>query len=207
MEFSSKLIQDAVNAFSSLPGIGKKTALRMVMHIIQEDEEKVAHFTERIETLRRDIRFCEACHNVSDEELCGICLDGQRNGQLICVVENFRDVISIESTGQFNGKYYVLGHILSPLDGIGPDQIPFEQLVKRVRDEEVQELVMALSPNLQGDTTIFYLSKIMKDLPVKITGIARGVTFGADLEYADEMTLGQAINKRLPMNKYIESIE
>lgn len=206
MEFSSKLIEDAVSAFATLPGVGKKTALRMVMHIINEDLEKVVHFTKAIKTLREDIVFCEACHNVSDGPVCSICLDPNRDSATICVVENFRDVISIESTDQYRGKYYVLGNLLSPLDGIGPDQIPFEQLVHRVVEEEISELVMALSPNLQGDTTVFYLSKIMKDLPIQITGIARGVSFGAELEYADEATLGQAINKRLPMNKYIETL-
>lgn len=206
MEFSSKLIEDAVNAFSTLPGVGRKTALRMVMHIINEDLEKAIHFTKAIQTLREEIVFCEDCHNVSDGSVCSICLDSSRDSGTICVVENFRDVISIESTNQYRGKYYVLGNLLSPLDGIGPDQIPFEQLVNRVQEEEVSELVMALSPNLQGDTTVFYLSKIMKDLPVQITGIARGVSFGAELEYADEATLGQAINKRLPVNRYIESL-
>lgn len=206
MEFSSKLIEDAVNAFSTLPGVGRKTALRMVMHLIQEDLEKVVSFTQTIKTLREEITFCQACHNVSDGPICSICLDSSRDSSTLCVVENFRDVISIESTDQYRGKYYVLGHLLSPLDGIGPDQIPFEQLVQRIEKEEIKELVMALSPNLQGDTTIFYLSKITKGLPIEITGIARGVSFGADLEYADEATLGQAINKRLPMSKYIESL-
>lgn len=206
MEFSSKLIQNAVEAFSELPGVGKKTALRMVMHLIQEEEEKVYHFTERVETLRREIKFCQQCHNVADEDLCSICLDQSRKDDILCVVENFRDVIAIESTGQFLGRYYVLGNLLSPLDGVGPAQIPFELLVERIKKEEVKELVMALSPNLQGDTTIFYLSKLLKDQEVIISGIARGVSFGSELEYTDEMTLGQAINKRQPMTKYIEQI-
>lgn len=206
MEFSSKLIKDAVEAFCTLPGVGRKTALRMVMHLIQEEEERVRHFTQSVEKLRNEIRFCASCNNVSDGEYCSICLDASRNNQLICVVENFRDVISIESTQQYNGKYFVLGNLLSPLDGIGPEQIPFSQLLAKVEEDEVQELVMALSPNLQGDTTVFYISKLLRDYPVEISGIARGVSFGTELEYTDVFTLGKAISKRLPVKKYIDNI-
>lgn len=205
MVFSSKLIEDAVNSFCRLPGIGKKTALRMVMHLLKEGKEEVAYFGEVITKMRNEISFCPDCNNISDGDLCGICNDKSRRHDLICVVENIRDVISIESTKQFNGLYHVLGGLLSPLDGIGPDQIRIDNLIKKVEGGKVTELIMALNPTIEGDTTVYYISKQMKNATIKITGIARGVSFGSELEYTDELTLGRAITKRLPVEYYINS--
>lgn len=205
MVFSSKLIEDAVNSFCRLPGIGKKTALRMVMHLLKEDKEEVAYFSEVITKMRNEISFCPECNNISDSGLCGICNDKSRRHDLICVVENIRDVISIESTKQFNGLYHVLGGLLSPLDGIGPDQIRIDNLIKKVEEGKVSELIMALNPTIEGDTTVYYINKQIKNLTIKITGIARGISFGSELEYTDELTLGRAITKRLPVEYYINA--
>jgi len=205
MVFSSKLIEDAVNSFCRLPGIGKKTALRMVMHLLKEDKEQVAYFSETITKMRNGISFCPECNNISDGDLCGICKDPTRRKDLICVVENIRDVISIESTRQFNGLYHVLGGLLSPLDGIGPDQIMIGNLVQKIGAGKVSELIMALNPTIEGDTTVYYISKQIKDSVVKVTGIARGISFGSELEYTDELTLGRAITKRLPVEHYINA--
>ncbi len=203
MIFSSKLIEDAVQAFSGLPGIGKKTALRMVLHLLKQDKEKVGDFTRAIAHMRQDIRFCTRCHNVSDTELCAICANPGRNRTQVCIVENLRDVIAIESTQQYNGLYHVLGGILSPLDGIGPEQLHLSDLHDRIKEEEAEELIMALSPTIEGDTTAYYIARQLADLPVRITTIARGIAFGGELEYADEMTLARSIAKRLPMDNYV----
>jgi recombination protein RecR len=205
MVFSSRLIEDAVNAFSKLPGIGRKTALRMVLHLLKQDKEQVAQFVHAVGKMREEIRFCEQCHNVSDSEVCEICGDMSRNRRQICVVENLRDVIAIESTQQYNGLYHVLGGILSPLDGIGPDQLQIESLQERVRTQEVEELIMAISPTIEGDTTAYYISRQLNGLPVRITTIARGIAFGGELEYADEMTLARSIAKRLPIDSYVNT--
>lgn len=203
MIFSSKLIEDAVQAFSRLPGIGKKTALRMVLHLLKQDETEVKDFTEAVDRMRSNIRFCEECHNVSDGPLCAICANPGRNHRQVCVVETIRDVIAIESTQQYSGLYHVLGGILSPLDGIGPDQLYIASLHDRIRDKEVEELIMALSPTIEGDTTVYYISRQVRELPVRLTTIARGIAFGGDLEYADEMTLARSIAKRLPVENYV----
>lgn len=205
MVFSSKLIEEAVASFCRLPGIGKKTALRMVMHLLKEDKAEVAHFSNAISKMREEVTFCPECNNISDGDTCSICRDTSRKRSLICVVENIRDVISIESTKQFNGLYHVLGGLLSPLDGIGPDQLMLDNLIKKIGDGQVEELIMALNPTIEGDTTIFYISKQIQEFPIKITGIARGVSFGSELEYTDELTLGRAITKRLPMSNYINT--
>lgn len=203
MIFSSKLIEDAVKEFSKLPGIGKKTALRMVLHLLKSDKENVEEFTKALSRMRNEIRFCKHCHNVSDAEVCAICVNPSRNQTQVCVVENLRDVIAIESTQQYNGLYHLLGGILSPLDGIGPEQLNIATLQERVKTKGVEELIMALSPTIEGDTTVYYLARQMQGLPVKITTIARGIAFGGELEYADEMTLARSIAKRQPIENYV----
>lgn len=203
MIFSSSLLENAVNEFAKLPGIGKKTALRLVLHLIKQDVNDVAAFSNAIATLREEIKFCSRCHNIADGTLCNICSNTMRKKEIICVVENIRDVIAIESTQQFNGLYHVLGGIISPLDGVGPDQLQIESLVKRVTEDGISEIIFALNPNIQGDTTIYYIGKKLKHLPVKITTIARGIAFGGELEYADEMTLAKSISNRIPVENYI----
>jgi recombination protein RecR len=203
MSFSSSLLEHAVNEFAKLPGIGKKTALRLVLHLIKQPAEEVQFFSDTISKMRKEIKFCSKCSNVSDTEICNICSNPSRKKQLICVVENIRDVIAIESTQQFNGLYHVLGGVISPLDGVGPDQLSIEPLVSRLTTDNVEELIFALSPNIQGDTTLFYISKKIKDLPVKITTIARGIAFGGELEYADELTLARSLQNRQPVASYV----
>ena len=203
MIFSSSLLENAVNEFARLPGIGKKTALRLVLHLIKKDIPEVKNFSEAIQRMREEIKFCSRCHNIADKELCNICSNQLRRQEMICVVENIRDVIAIESTQQYNGLYHVLGGIISPLDGIGPDQLQIDTLIERVKNKQNEEIIFALSPNIQGDTTIYYISKKLKDLPVKITTIARGIAFGGELEYADEMTLARSISNRMPVENYV----
>ena len=198
MIFSSSLLENAVNEFAKLPGIGKKTALRLVLHLIKKDVSEVKNFSATIERMRENIKFCTKCQNISDKELCNICLNRSRQHEIICVVENIRDVIAIESTQQYNGIYHVLGGIISPLDGIGPDQIQIDSLITRMEKEDIKEIIFALSPNIQGDTTIYYIAKKFKGIPVRITTIARGIAFGGELEYADEMTLARSITNRTP---------
>jgi recombination protein RecR len=206
MNFSSALLENAVNEFSKLPGIGKKTALRLVLHLLKQDEKIVTHFGETISRMRKEIRFCKVCHHISDAETCSICNNPKRNPKLICVVENIRDVIAIEHTEQYNGLYHVLNGVISPLDGISPDQLNIESLINRVGQTKTEELIFALSPNIQGDTTIYYIRKLLKDNPVKITTISRGIAFGGELEYADEMTLARSISNRIPVENYISSL-
>lgn len=203
MIFSSTLLENAVNEFSKLPGIGKKTALRLVLHLLKKDISEVQNFSESVLKMREEINFCARCHNIADKPLCNICSDRARRQHMICVVENIRDVIAIESTQQYNGLYHVLGGTISPLDGVGPDQLQIASLLKRVSEEKTEELIFALSPNIQGDTTIFYISKKIKDEPVKITTIARGIAFGGELEYTDEMTLARSISNRMPVENYV----
>ena len=203
MIFSSSLLENAVNEFSKLPGIGKKTALRLVLHLLKKDIGEVKIFSDTILQMREGIHFCTRCHNIADKTICNICADRARDLSIICVVETIRDVIAIESTQQFNGLYHVLGGIISPLDGIGPDQLEIDSLVKRINEEKTEELIFALSPNIQGDTTIYYISKKIGNLPVKITTIARGIAFGGELEYADEMTLARSISNRMPVESYV----
>jgi len=203
MQFSSSLLENAVNEFARLPGIGKKTALRMVLHLLKQDEAATENFAEAIARMRRDIKFCQRCHNVSDADICSICANSLRNQRLICVVETIREVIAIENTQQFSGTYHILGGVISPLDGIGPDQLQIESLVQRIQKEQTEELIFALSPNIQGDTTIYYIQKKIKNLNCSITTIARGIAFGGDLEYADELTLGRSLQNRMPVDRYI----
>ena len=203
MIFSSTLLENAVNEFAKLPGIGKKTALRLVLHLLKKEVDDVKTFSEAVLKMREEIHFCNRCHNIADKTLCNICADRSRKQHIICVVESIRDVIAIDSTQQYNGIYHVLGGIISPLDGIGPDQLQISSLLKRVEEERTEELIFALSPNIQGDTTIFYISKKLKTQPVKITTIARGIAFGGELEYADEMTLARSISNRIPVENYV----
>ena len=203
MIFSSSLLENAVNEFAKLPGIGRKTALRLVLHLVKQDAEAVGQFSDIIAKMRNEIKFCSRCYNISDKILCNICSNTMRKQQILCVVENIRDVIAIESTQQFNGIYHVLGGVISPLDGIGPDQLTIDALVDRIANEGIEEIIFALSPTIQGDTSIYYISKKLKDIPVKITTIARGISFGGELEYADEMTLAKSISNRIPVENFI----
>lgn len=204
MQFSSALLENAVNEFARLPGIGKKTALRLVLHLLKQDAAHVGQFSEVIARMRSEIRFCQRCHNVADADICSICANSSRRQDVICVVENIRDVIAIEGTQQFNGVYHVLGGVISPLDGIGPDQLTIPALLARIEKDRPEELIFALNPNIQGDTTIYYIQKKLQDGPVRITTIARGIAFGGELEYADEMTLGRSLQNRLPVDKYVQ---
>lgn len=204
MIFSSALLENAVNEFAKLPGIGKKTALRLVLHLIRQEKESVIHFSESVAKLRTEIKFCTRCHNISDKDLCNICSNKLRNQNLLCVVESIRDVIAIESTQQFNGAYHVLGGVISPLDGVGPDQLNIDSLILRIEEDKTEELLFALNPNIQGDTTIYYIGRKLKHLPLKITTIARGIAFGGELEFADELTLAKSISNRIPVEHYVQ---
>lgn len=205
MQFSSALLENAVNEFAKLPGIGKKTALRLVLHLLKQDAEMVKGFGEIISKMRREIKFCQRCFNVADADICSICANSMRKQDTICVVENIRDVIAIESTQQFSGTYHVLGGIISPLDGVGPDQLNIEPLVGRVQKEHIQEVIFALNPNIQGDTTIYYIQKKLQPFNIKVTTISRGIAFGGELEYADEMTLARSITNRMPVESYVSN--
>lgn len=205
MQLPSALLENAVNAFAKLPGIGRKTALRLVLHLLKQDAAQVTQLSEAIARMRAEIRFCTRCHNVSDGPLCGICANTLRKQDIICVVESIRDVIAVESTQQFSGTYHVLGGIISPLDGVGPEQLTIDALVDRVQKEGTQELIFALNPTIQGDTTIYYIQKKLAGQPVQFTTIARGISFGGELEYADEMTLGRSLQNRLPVDRYVHN--
>ncbi|MCH2023583.1 MAG: recombination mediator RecR [Saprospiraceae bacterium] len=201
MNLSSKLLEDAVNAFSSLPGIGKKTALRLALHLLQSSTEDVTDFCGAIVNMKSQIKFCETCHNIADGKVCSICLSAKRNKEIICVVESIKEIMAIENTGQFFGVYHVLGGIISPIEGVGPEQLTIDNLIDRVNKENIKELIMAISPTIEGETTIFYIAKQLKDHEVQISTIARGVSFGGDLEYADEFTLGRSIVSRVEYDK------
>jgi recombination protein RecR len=198
MNFSSKLLENAVNEFSSLPGIGQKTALRLVLHLLNQPQSEVEKFSNSLLILKRDIRYCVECHNISDQEICEICSSVKRDKSLICVVEDTRDVMAIENTGQYQGGYHVMGGLISPMDGIGPSDLNIESLVKRVYEDGIKEVILALSATMEGDTTIFYLYKKLKDAGISISTIARGIAFGGELEYVDEITLGRSIATRVP---------
>ncbi|MBL7871244.1 MAG: recombination protein RecR [Cyclobacteriaceae bacterium] len=195
MEFPSKLIEDAVNEIAKLPGIGKKTALRLVLHLVKENKQKTASLTDALSKMRENIRFCKTCHNISDEEECSICRSHRRDKSLLCVVEESKDVMAIENTSQFIGIYHVLGGIISPMNGIGPSDLKIDSLIERITQAHgsVTEIILALSPTMEGDTTAFYINRRLKEHPVKVTTIARGVSVGGDLEYTDEITLGRSI--------------
>lgn len=198
MNFSSKLLENAVNEFSALPGIGQKTALRLVLHLLNQDNADVERFSNALTTLKSDIRYCELCYNISDHPICQICSSVKRDKSLICVVEDTRDVMAIENTGTYSGVYHVLGGLISPMDGIGPSDLNIEKLVDRVKEGGTKELILAISATMEGDTTIFYLYKKLKDFGIQISTIARGIAFGGELEYVDEITLGRSIATRVP---------
>ena len=197
-QYSSLLLDKAVGEFAKLPGIGRKTALRLVLHLLKQPDADVASFTDAIPTMKRDVKYCRVCHNVSDSELCPICADSRRDSSQVCVVENIRDVMAIENTMQYHGLYHVLGGILSPMDGIGPADIEIDSLVSRVAEGGVTEVILALSPTMEGDTTNFYISRRLRGYDVRLSVIARGIAVGNELEYADEVTLGRSILKRTP---------
>jgi len=195
VDFPSKLIEEAVSQISKLPGIGKKTAMRLVLHLVKDRPESTLALTEALNKLRSQIRFCSCCNNISDNEVCPICTSHKRERSIVCVVEDTRDVMAIENTSQYTGLYHVLGGVISPINGVGPGDLKIESLIGRLHNGEsqIREVILALSPTMEGDTTAFYINKRIKDLPLKISVIARGVPVGGDLEYADEITLGRSI--------------
>ena len=197
-QFPSLLLDRAVGEFAKLPGIGRKTALRLVLHLLKQSTEDVEAFADALTTMKHDVKYCSVCHNISDTDICPICSDHRRDSSQICVVENIRDVMAIENTMQYHGLYHVLGGIISPLDGVGPSDIEVASLVERVAAGGVSEVILALSPTLEGDTTNFFISKKLRQYHVNITVIARGISVGNELEYADEVTLGRSILKRTP---------
>jgi len=203
MNFSSKLLEQAVAEFGRLPGVGQKTALRLVLHLLKQPEAEVSRFTGALDRLKKEIRYCTTCHNVSDTVVCEICAAHKRDKGLICVVEDTRDVMAIENTDQYQGVYHVLGGLISPMDGIGPSDLQIDSLVARVAAGGVEEVIVALSATMEGDTTIFYLYKKLKDFGVQISTIARGIAFGGELEYVDEVTLGRSIATRVPYERNI----
>ncbi|SHJ01122.1 recombination mediator RecR [Flavobacterium terrae] len=205
MDFSSKLLENAVNEMSQLPGIGKRTALRLVLHLLKQPKEHTEFLANALQKMREDIKFCKSCHNISDVDICEICVNPNRNHHIICVVEDIRDVMAIENTGQFRGIYHVLGGKISPIDGIGPSQLNITSLVEKVKSGNVQEIIFALSSTMEGDTTNFYIYKQIKDTNVITSSIARGISVGDELEYADEVTLGRSIINRIPFENSIKN--
>lgn len=201
MEFPSKLVEEAVEQVAMLPGIGKKTALRLVLHLVREHESRTHQLTEALNRLRANIRLCRTCFNISDEEECSLCKSPRRDPAIICVVEDTRDVMAIENTAQYAGRYHVLGGVISPVNGVGPSDLRIDALVTRVAsaDPAIREVILALSPTMEGDTTAFYLQKKLAAFAVNITTIARGIPVGGDLEYTDEITLGRSITGRMPV--------
>lgn len=196
--FSSKLLQAAVEEFSKLPGIGKKTSLRLVLHLLQQQQEDVQSFAQAITELKSNVVYCKVCHNISDHEVCDICKSPRRDNQTICVVEDLRDIIAIENTGHYHGLYHVLGGVISPINGIGPDDLNLSSLIERAEKGDVKEIILALSTTMEGDTTNFYIYRKLQDKNIQLSAIARGIAIGDELEYADEVTLGRSIVNRTP---------
>lgn len=199
-QYPSQLLERAVESFSQLPGVGRKTALRLVLHLLRQSTEDVDSFADAITRVKHDVKYCKVCHNISDTDVCSICSDPRRDVSVVCVVENIQDVMAIENTQQFHGLYHVLGGIISPMDGIGPNDLEIESLVKRVEEGEVKEIILALASTMEGDTTNFYISRKLKDKQVKLSVIARGISVGDELEYTDEVTLGRSILDRTPFD-------
>ena len=199
-QYSSQLLERAVESFSQLPGVGRKTALRLVLHLLRQPLEDVDSFTDAVTRVRHDVKYCKVCHNISDTDICSICSDPRRDSSVVCVVENIQDVMAIENTQQFHGLYHVLGGIISPMDGIGPHDLSIDSLVERVDTGEVKEVILALASTMEGDTTNFYISRKLKDKDVKLSIIARGISVGDELEYTDEVTLGRSILNRTPFD-------
>ncbi len=205
MEFSSKLLEKAVNEMAQLPGIGKRTALRLVLHLLKQPAEQTKYLSQALMTMRDEIKFCKTCHNISDIEVCEICNNPSRNHMIICVVEDVRDVMAIESTNQFKGVYHVLSGKISPIDGVGPSQLNISTLVEKVRLGAIEEIIFALSSTMEGDTTNFYIYKQLKEFNIKTSTIARGIAVGDELEYADEVTLGRSILQRVPFENSLKN--
>lgn len=201
MNFSSKLLENAVTEMAQLPGVGKRTALRLVLHLLKQPKEKTKYLTEALDAFRNNIKSCKNCHNISDVELCEICTNSRRDPELICVVEDIRDVMAIENTAQFRGLYHVLGGKISPIEGIGPHNLTIESLVQKVSQGVVREIILALSSTMEGDTTNFYIYRQLQKFDVKLTTIARGISVGDEIEYADEVTLGRSIINRVPFEQ------
>ena len=199
--YSSALLENAVNEFAKLPGIGRKTALRLVLHLLRQEEFSVENFGNAIIKLRKEIKYCHVCHNISDSDTCSLCSDPNRDDSIICVVENIKEVMVIENTHQFKGRYHVLGGVISPMDGIGPSDLEIDSLVKRVSEGGIQEIILALSATMEGDTTNFYIFRKLAPYNIKISILARGVSVGDELEYTDEITLGRSIINRMPFNE------
>ena len=206
MNFSSKLLENAVNEMSQLPGIGKRTALRLVLFLLQQPNSQTKELSDSLNKLIENVILCKNCHNISDSELCEICSNNKRDKSIICVVEDIRDVMAIESTGQFNGVYHVLGGKISPIEGIGPNQLNIPSLIEKVNSNDISELIFALSATMEGDTTNFYIYKQLEKSQINITTIARGVSVGNELEFTDEVTLGRSIIKRIPFENSIKNI-
>lgn len=204
MDFSSKLLENAVNEVSRLPGIGKRTALRLVLHLLKQPTESTKYLTDALTHLREDVKSCKKCHNISDTVLCDICSNPKRNAEIVCVVEDIRDVMAIENTAQYRGLYHVLGGKISPIEGIGPQNLQIESLVEKVKEGEVKELIFALSSTMEGDTTNFYIYKQIEKYGITTSTIARGISVGDELEYADEVTLGRSIVNRIPFEQSIK---
>ncbi|WP_299225009.1 recombination mediator RecR [uncultured Psychroserpens sp.] len=205
MEFSSKLLENAVNEMSQLPGVGKRTALRLVLHLLRQPESQTLSLSEALSAMRSTIKSCKSCHNISDTELCEICSNPHRIDDVICVVEDIRDVMAIENTSSFRGLYHVLGGKISPMDGIGPNELHIKSLVDKVKKGQIKELIFALGSTMEGDTTNFYIYKQIQDLDVKTSTIARGISVGNELEYTDEVTLGRSIINRIPFEASLKS--
>ena len=195
-QYSSALLEKAVNEFAKLPGIGRKTAMRLVLHLLRQETSVVEVFGNALITLKHEVKYCKMCHNISDTELCGICANPSRDASVICVVENVQDVMAVENTQQFKGLYHVLGGVISPMDGIGPSNLQIDSLVKRVEEGTVKEIIFALSPTMEGDTTNFYIYRKLEKMGIKLSVLARGVSIGDELEYTDEVTLGRSIVNR-----------
>ncbi|GIZ07415.1 recombination mediator RecR [Flavobacterium sp. UMI-01] len=205
MEFSSKLIEKAVNEIAQLPGIGRRSALRLALHLLKQPKEQTEFLSQALVKMRTEIKYCQSCHNISDSEICEICDNPKRNKGLICVVEDIRDVMAIEGTGQYKGVYHVLGGKISPIEGVGPSQLKISSLVEKVQSGKVDEIIFALSSTMEGDTTNFYIYKQIADSGVEMSTIARGIAVGDELEYADEVTLGRSIVHRIPFEKSFKS--
>ena len=205
MDFSSKLLENAVNEMSQLPGIGKRTALRLVLHLLKQPKEQTSFLAEALQNFRNDIKLCKNCHNISDVEVCEICSNPKRNPEIICVVEDIRDVMAIENTAQFKGHYHVLGGKISPIEGMGPHNLTIESLVNKVKSGHVKEVIFALSSTMEGDTTNFYIYRQLEDFDVQLSTIARGISVGDELEYTDEVTLGRSIVNRVPFENSLKS--
>ncbi|WP_303317345.1 recombination mediator RecR [Flavivirga abyssicola] len=204
MEFSSKLLERAVNEMSQLPGIGKRTALRLVLHMLRQPKEQTVMLSEALQAMRNDVKFCKSCHNISDQDLCEICANPNRNETIVCIVEDIKDVMAIENTSSFKGLYHVLGGKISPMDGIGPHDLNIESLVSKVKEGKINELIFALSSTMEGDTTNFYIYKQIQEYQIFTSTIARGISVGDELEYADEITLGRSIVNRIPFESSLK---